>query len=256
METEKPNIANLVESDEPNPSQAAAIVEPREAWEQKCDESQRAYTAFSIFRDSERRSLKAVATSLTPPCSIQNIFWWSQRHNWRQRTDAFDLHQDREQRQAFARNRVRMRDRHLAVAQGMLNVAANGLAEWQKRIAQKLPINLAPEQISMLVKAATELEKSTLGVATENQRSEINIWIGAHKYADEKAGDSGVEGEAEEWESLADFEARQYAALDAQGKAAWESWRNPPQPQGKPAPKMLECRDAGEAEYDSDDKLN
>jgi hypothetical protein len=237
---------NLVEPDEPDPSQDAVTAEPRELWEQKVDESQRAYSAFSAYRDSEKRSFKNVAAALNPPCSVQNVWQWSVRHCWKLRADAFDLHQDREQRQQFARNRVRMRDRHLAVARGMLDVAANALVEWQRKIAQKMPLDLSPETISMLTKCATELEKSTLGVATESGRTQINILVGSHLYCDEDGGAGSVAAVAESWEPLESFESRQYERLTDEEKAAWRSWKNPPEK--KPDAGFL-----NEAEFDSDD---
>lgn len=66
--------------------QDAAIIQPREPWEKKPDESQRAYHAFRLFRDAEPRTLKGVADSLN--CSGQNVFWWSTRHSWKSRCEA------------------------------------------------------------------------------------------------------------------------------------------------------------------------
>src|ERR1700688_4838135 len=86
---------------EPNDAKTPQPAEAREVWEKKVDESPRAYAAFSAFRDAEKRSLKAIADALN--CSVQNVFWWSTRHNWKLRCDAFDLWVDREQRVEFAR---------------------------------------------------------------------------------------------------------------------------------------------------------
>jgi hypothetical protein len=209
-----------------DPSQDAVAIEPREAWDKKSDESQKAYHAFSLFRDAEKRSLKGVATSLK--CSVQNVFWWSTRHNWKLRCDAYDLWLDQQQRQEFARNRVRMRDRHLAVAQAMLGVAAHALKEWQSRIASGAALNLAPEQVAMLVKCSAELEGRTLGIDGDHRPPVINILFGTHKYRDEKAGDSGeVEGEVE-WKPQEAIEREQYDRLNDEERRSWCTWKNPP----------------------------
>lgn len=122
-----------------------------------------------------------------------------------------------------------MRTRHLAVAQAMLNVAGHALQEWQNRIAGKLPLDLAPEQIALLTKCATELERSTLGVDGEHRPSVIQVLFGTHKYSDEKAGDSGeVEGEIE-WKSQEDIDREEYERLNDDERRAWESWKTPPQ---------------------------
>ena len=221
---------NLKDSpeDEPESPQAALAVQPREMWEKQPDESQRAYSAFSIFRDSEKRSLKLVATSLNPPCSIQNVFWWSTRHNWKLRVDAFDLWMDQQQRQEFARSRVKMRERHLAVAKAMLNVAAHGLKEWQGRIEGKLPLHLEPEQIAMLVRSASELERSVLGVDVENRATAINILFSTHRYDNEKAGGSGeVEGEVE-YVPIEEIERRSYEKLSEAERRNFETWKDAP----------------------------
>jgi hypothetical protein len=210
-----------------DPPQDAAAVVPREPWEKKADESLKAYDAFSAYRDSEKRSLKAIADSLN--CSVQNVHWWSMRHNWKLRCDAFDLDQDRQQREDFARNRTKMRERHLSVAGAMLGVAAHGLREWQSRIASGSALNLAPEQIAMLTKCAIEIERTTTGEDGEGHRpTTINILFGTHKYSGEKAGDSGeVEGEVE-WRSQEAVDREQYEKLDDEGRRSWRTWKNPP----------------------------
>jgi hypothetical protein len=217
------------ENDELDPAQDAVAVEPREPWEKKVDESQRAYHAFSLFRDSEKRSLKAVAASLS--CSTQNVFWWSTRHNWRLRADAYDLHVAREQRVEFARNSVRMRERHLAVAQAMLNVAAHSLREWQSKIASGSALNLAPEQTALLVKCATELEARTIGVDGEHRPTTINVVVSTHRYDDEKAGSSGVIGDAEgdvELLPWREAEALAYERMTPAERKALDTWKTPP----------------------------
>jgi hypothetical protein len=209
-----------------DPPQDVAIVQPRELWDKKPDESQRAFAAFAQFRDAEKRSLKAIADSLN--CSVQNVFWWSTRHNWRLRCDAYDLHVSREQNAEFSRSRVRMRERHQRLAVAMGNIAAHGIREWQTKIASGAELNLAPEQVALLVKCSAELERSTIGVDGEQRPPVINILFGVHKYADEKAGDGPeVEGEIE-WIPQEDVERKEYESLNPEERAGWETWKNPP----------------------------
>jgi hypothetical protein len=160
-----------------------------------------------------------------------NVFWWSTRHNWKLRCDAYDLHVDSEQRTEFSRYKVRMRDRHLAVAQAMLGVAAHGLKEWQARLASGGALNLAPEQIAMLTKCATELERSTLGIDDgEHRPTVINVVIGTHRYNGEKAGDSGeinVDGE-DEYRTWDDVQRDEYARMSPEERSVSDVWRVPP----------------------------
>ncbi len=209
-----------------DPLQDAAIVQPRELWDKKPDESQRAFDAFCRYRDAEKRSFKAIANSLN--CSTQNVWQWSTRHNWKLRCDAYDMELDRQQRVEFARNRVRMKDRHLRLAVAIGGIAAHAVREWQARIASGAALDLAPEQVAMLVKCSAELERSTIGVDGENRPPVINVLFGVHKYADEKAGDSGdVEGEVE-WKLQEDVEREEYEMLNDDERRIWESWKNPP----------------------------
>jgi hypothetical protein len=212
------------EKDDLDHAQDAVAVQPRELWDKKPDESQRAYGAFSKYRDSEKRSFKAIADSLS--CSTQNVWQWSTRHNWKLRCDAYDLWLDQQQRQEFARNRVRMRARHMAVAQAMLNVAGHGIREWQARIAGGAALNLAPEQVALLTKCAIEIERSTTGEDGGHRPAVINVLIGTHRYSDEKAGESGEV----EWIPYEDAERTEYESLSPEEKAVWNSWKAPPKP--------------------------
>ena len=125
-------------NDNLDPSQDAVAVEPREPWEKLPQESQKAFGAFVLYRDDEKRSFKNVAEKLN--CSAQNVFQWSSKYNWKLRCDAWDVEQDRAQRAEFARGRVRMRERHMAVARAMLHVAGHALREWADQIEQRLPL--------------------------------------------------------------------------------------------------------------------
>ena len=130
----------MSEQPEPNPLENDESVGPRELWDKRLDESQKAFAAFVRYRDAEKRSFKAIADELN--CSPQNIFQWSSRHNWRRRCDAFDVEQYRLQREDLARGRVRMRERHLKLAIAMQGIAAHAIREWQSKIASGAALNL------------------------------------------------------------------------------------------------------------------
>jgi len=204
-----------------DPSQAIEPVGPRQLWDKRPDESQRAFDAFVRYRDAEKRSFKNIADQLN--CSPQNIFQWSSKFNWRLRCDAFDLEQDRIQREELARGRMRMRERHLRLALSMQGIAAHAIREWQARIASGTVLNLAPEQIALLTKCSVELERTAMGVEREHQYTTINVVLGQHRYPGEQGGED--EGEPK---LLKDFEAEEYEKLDADERAALDSWRDPP----------------------------
>jgi hypothetical protein len=220
---------------EPDSLEAADLVEHREVWDKQPAESDRAFSAFTIYRDAEKRTFKLVAEQLN--CSPQNIFQWSSKFNWRLRCDAYDIDQDRHQREDMARSRVRMRERHLSVAQAMLGIVARGLREWQSRIASGAAVNLAPEQLALLTKCAVEVERSTIGVDGEHRATTINVLMGVHRYDDERVGDSGdvVKGDAEgegevevEYISLKDLDRMKYERMSAEERAVLDTWKTPP----------------------------
>jgi hypothetical protein len=211
----------MPEDDDLDASQGQVIVESRQSWDKLPDESQKAFEAFVRYRDAEKRSFKNVADQLN--CSPQNIFQWSSRFAWRLRCDAFDMEQDRVQREELARSRVRMRERHIRLAVAMQGIAACAVREWQAKIEQGLPLNLSPEQIALLTKCGVDLERATMGRPGEAQRTAINIFVGTHRYENEGALIPG-----EQPKLLEDFEREQYETLSPSGKAALECWRDPP----------------------------
>lgn len=171
------------DDDDLDSPQSAEVLGDREVWDKLPSESQRAFGAFVLYRDAEKRSFKIVADQLN--CSPQNIFQWSSRFDWRGRCDKYDCEQDRLQRADLARGRVRMRERHMRLSLAMQGIAATALQEWNQRIAEKLPLNLAPDEIALLVKCAVELEHRTLGTEREQRFTEIRVNLGIHEYPDE-----------------------------------------------------------------------
>lgn len=142
---------------------------------------------------SEKRSLSAVAKSSKFQCSVANISRWSRMYDWQGRAWAYDAEQDELQRLQLARDRVAMRNRHLQLALQMQSIAANGLAEWQEKIRQKLPLNLTAEGCKALMAEGTKLEKETLGTEKEKQYTQITVNLGDYK--DEEQYEDALRGD-------------------------------------------------------------
>lgn len=109
----------------------------------------------------------------------------------------------------------------MRLAMAMQGIAAHAVREWQLRIEQGLPLDLAPEQIALLTKCSAELERSAIGEDREHQATEICIYIGSHAYP----GERNVEDEPK---LVQDFEAEQYEKLSDDEKAVLGRWRDPP----------------------------
>ena len=203
------------------PSQIVATIEPRQLWDKQQNESQKAFDAFAMYRDLEKRSFKAIAEKLN--CSPQNIFQWSSRFNWKGRCDAFDVEQDRQQRAEFARNRVRMRERHRALAVAMGGIAAHAVREWQQKIAKGAALDLSVEQVAMLAKVSAELESRVLGIDDEHHATTINVLLGSMRYEDEPEEKGEVV-----WETIEDVERKQWEGMTDAERESMRHWKNPP----------------------------
>ncbi|MFZ0418416.1 MAG: hypothetical protein WAM04_09930 [Candidatus Sulfotelmatobacter sp.] len=134
----------------------------RQVWERMPRETARAYGAFVRFRDlAEKRSFVRVAELLG--CTPQNVERWARRWNWLNRCYEHDLVQEERFREQTARDRVAHHRRQIQIGQAVQSVAVAGLREWQARLEQGLPLNLAPEQLAVLLKFGDQLESSGLG---------------------------------------------------------------------------------------------
>lgn len=94
-----------------------------ELWDRREAESPEAFEAFRAYRDlGVGRSIRKVAEQLDK--SRQLVGRWSADHDWVERAGAWDLEQDRQQREAFKRESVAAGRRQARQAQGFLQVAS------------------------------------------------------------------------------------------------------------------------------------
>jgi len=151
----------------------------RQVWQRWPQESAKAYAAFAKYRDlAERRTMAKVAEM--SGCSSQNIERWARRWAWTNRVYAFDLVEEEKLREQMSRDRVAHHRRQIQIGQALQSVAAHGLRELQGKIEQKLPLNLAPEQLAVLLKLGDELERRGLGEDREGAShfTRINVVLG------------------------------------------------------------------------------
>jgi hypothetical protein len=167
------------------------------AWSRLKTESKRAYDAFCLYRDSEKRSLTDVAAQLIPSCSTPNVARWSAMHNWKDRAWAWDAHQDELQQKQEARDRTAMHKRHLKVAMLMQEVAVTALLELRAKAEQKLPLNISAAEANHLLVEGSKLERLTLGVGKDRrQYTQINVVLGT--YEDEEEDEQAISGKDDE----------------------------------------------------------
>jgi hypothetical protein len=169
------------DNDEIESTQGAEDEGPREKWDRRPDESQRAHAAFKMWLESEKRSLTDVARSSKFACSVANLSRWSRLHDWQGRAWAWDVRREQEEREQLARARSAMRARHLKIAMALQSVGTHALAELQGRIEQKLPTGLSPDEARAMIDAGARMERQTLGEGKEGRFTKISVIVSGYE---------------------------------------------------------------------------
>jgi hypothetical protein len=157
-------------------------VDTAKPWSRRADESERAYAAFCLYRDSEKRALTHVARTLN--CSVANVSRWSTRYQWHQRAWAFDSDIEERKLEQMAKDRIAMRQRHIKLGLELQALAATAVSELQEKISRGEALNLKPDEIVALMKLGAELEAKALGPERENGYARIIVNF-CHRYDDE-----------------------------------------------------------------------
>lgn len=102
---------------------------PLDPWEKQPKETDKQFEAFQIFRDMPQstRTRTKVAEQLQK--SIQLIYRWSKRNNWKERVQAWDRETDRKERQKRLDEIIKMRAKHADIAVVMLVKGLKALKE-------------------------------------------------------------------------------------------------------------------------------
>lgn len=156
-------------------------------WEKQPAESDKAWNAFQIYRDlADKRSFQAVADKLN--LSHTAVRAHASRWDWRTRADAFDRHQDEENRRAMARGRLEMRERQGKLGMAMQSIGTQGLKELQAKLAAGTPLGLTVDECVRMISEGAKIERSARGEDAEAQYTKINVIIGRTVDKDMLAG--------------------------------------------------------------------
>lgn len=136
----------------------------REIFERQRGESQQAWEAWVNYRDMEKRSLRALAKTLSKSDSL--MVRWSTIWRWQERTVEWDNHLDKVYRDTRTKAQKKMAENHAKLGQAI-----------QVKVAQRLnnlnPDDIEPGQISKLVDVAVKIERLAMGAPTEHTKAEI-----------------------------------------------------------------------------------
>lgn len=122
-------------------------------WERQKEESEKAFEAFTVYRDmGEKRTYAAVAEKLQKSSSL--IRRWKDRFEWRERVRAYDNELEKEAMAKAIKERKSMTDRHIKIAIQLQEKALEALEAL-------LIKDLSPKDIKEYIKMATDLERQS-----------------------------------------------------------------------------------------------
>ena len=129
-------------------------------WERQKGESEKAFEAFSIYRDmGEQRTITAVGKKLAKSRNL--IDRWKERWNWIERVRAYDNELEREARAKAIRDRKSMITRHIGFA---MQLQAKALEALRDLSVDKM----TPKDIREYIKVSTDLERLSREMTEEN----------------------------------------------------------------------------------------
>lgn len=148
-----------------------------EPWDRRPEESDEAWRAFTAYRDQDLpRSLRRLAEDLSY-ADHTVVGRWSSRHDWQERTAAWDLEQDRLRREAMQRENIKAAERHARQMAGFLGAGELFVVELMRRIRedntflQAMPKQDLLENLARLARVAPRLlvaERLARGMTTES----------------------------------------------------------------------------------------
>lgn len=157
----------------------------REVWDRLDTESPKAFAAFVVYRDMTRedrsvlaayrvRSGRAQAENLKPPGTW---YRWNERHQWEDRSRAWDSAQDRRVEAGLANRRLKSLQeiadlgeqlrRKASAAARMLVGVTQKVGQIDGREAVILEVKMTPGDICAMAKTGAALESLALGLPTD-----------------------------------------------------------------------------------------
>jgi hypothetical protein len=138
-----------------------------EPWERQAKETDRAYTAFKMFRDQEApRSTRAVSDRLES--SYPAVLRWRNKHSWVNRCIEYDRYLDRKRIAAEVNEIELAKKRQREIATGFFDIVRSELPKLLKASEKSEEVVLSPEQLKTLAEFAARLERLNLDEPTEN----------------------------------------------------------------------------------------
>lgn len=148
-----------------------------EVWERMPAETDKAWLAFTIFRDLplEVRSMKKAAQiyyeRLNLPwdddSTAQHLTEWAKKHNWQYRIRAWDSYLDQQAQMAYVKKRVEAAERQAELGKSLSDIGSIGFQEkLERHFDEEDNYNLGYEKIkdlATLIDTGIKLERTAMG---------------------------------------------------------------------------------------------
>lgn len=140
-------------------------------WTRQKGEGSRPFQAFALYRDmGYARSLAKVAKELGKSTTI--VEQWSANNNWIERVAAWDAEEDIKRRDALAKKRIKMLERHATVAGSMINLSARSIINLAQKESQE-PGTISARDAAHLAESGVKIERLCYGESTENINQKV-----------------------------------------------------------------------------------
>lgn len=129
-------------------------------WERQKGESEKAYEAFSVYRDmGAERTIVAVVKQLEKSRALLDR--WKDRWEWKERVRLYDNDLEKQARDKAVKDRKAMVDRQVKIAMQVQKKALEAL--------EKLSVeDMTPKDIKEYIKMATDLERLNRSLEEES----------------------------------------------------------------------------------------
>lgn len=137
-----------------------------EPWERQSGETEKAYQAFSIYRDmTESRSIKAVCDEIGK--SYQAVFRWVTKYEWKERVRLYDNWLEHEARKDVQKQKQKMIVQQLKIARAIQAKALKAFSEADE-------CEMTFKDMKELLKLGTELEQNLIDRSVEMYKDDEN----------------------------------------------------------------------------------
>lgn len=142
------------------PAVTPIFIDPsRDPWSRQPDEPDRAYEAFTVYRDLGFQRSMSKVQELLSDASHSTLDTWSKRWRWQERVSAWDASIEEEYRAQLVKDRRDMAKNHMKLARSIQNKLVTRLNNMTDAEIAKITV----PQIAQLLDVASKVERQALG---------------------------------------------------------------------------------------------